>query len=269
MRLAELALAYGVVGLGCALVLAVGRARARASIADVALLACLWPLYGPFVLSQAWGDAAGLTDREVAFLAALRRARGTPLARLLPDEHSVRRLGERVRVAAGKVREIDSLLARPEFGERQALARQAELVRDGGSETTQSTLAIRLQNIRRLRRLRDRFARELEEIEELLHQLRTQVEVVRLAGVADDDAGELVLELVSRVEGLDRVLDDDPAGVGPLVLPSASGASRSDVSYSASTEPAVATDSGGEPARSGSPPSPGQAGGPPRATIPL
>ena len=234
MRLTELALLYGAVGVGCAVVLAVRRHHARATWSDVALLACLWPLYGPFVLRQAWGDGSELTDREVAFLAALRGARATPLAPLLPDELSVRRLGERVRIAAAKVREIDLLLGRPEFGERQALARQAELARTGASETAQSTVAIRLQNIRRLRRLRDRFARELEEIEELLHQLRTQVEVVRLVGVADDDTSDLVVELVSRVEGLDRLLDDEPAGPGPSGAPSAAGASLSDVRYSAS-----------------------------------
>jgi hypothetical protein len=35
---------------------------------------------------------------------------------------------------------------------------------------------------------------------------------VRIAGVADDETRDLVQELVSRVEGLDRMLDDDPHG---------------------------------------------------------
>jgi hypothetical protein len=58
--------------------------------------------------------------------------------------------------------------------------------------------------------MRDRFARELDEVGELLDQLITQAELVRLAGSADASAAELVREIVSRVEGLDQMLDDDP-----------------------------------------------------------
>jgi hypothetical protein len=112
-------------------------------------------------------------------------------------------------VAADKVREIDGLLERPEFDEGRASARVLELEREGSSSAL-GTAKSRVQNIRRLRHLRDRFARELVDVEELLAQLTTQAEVVRLAGVPDSETRDLVQEILSRVEGLDSLLDDGP-----------------------------------------------------------
>lgn len=210
MRLLELGILYGLIGLGCAVVLWVRRADTGGGVVDALLLAGFWPIYGPFLLARLHGDDDDPKGSEVAFVAALRRARGTPLAALLPDERTVRALGRRLRVAAGKVKEIDEILAQPEFQERDAIARQRELEKRGASEYATSTASIRIQNIRRLRGLRNRFARELDEVEELLSQLRTQAEVVRLAGAPDAGMRDLIQELVSRVEGLDRMLDDDP-----------------------------------------------------------
>jgi len=210
MKLLDLGILYGLIGVGCAVVLLLRRNEIGGSWLDAALLAGFWPVYGPFLLAKIQGTDEGPEGSEVAFLTALRRARGTPLAALLPDQQTVLALARRLRVAAGKVQEIDAILARPEFRERQALVRQRELRDRGASECALSTASIRIQNIRRLRALRDRFARELDEVEELLSQLRTQAEVVRLAGVPDDETRDLVQELVSRVEGLDRMLDDDP-----------------------------------------------------------
>jgi hypothetical protein len=210
MRLAELGALYLLCGLGCAALAALRPAKPWTRACDGLLMTLLWPLYGPFFLSREAGSEPEGAESEIAFLAALRRAAGTPLASLLPDPATARALARRLRVASGKVDEIDALLSRQEFDEREAVARQGELRQRGASECAQSTVAIRVQNIRRLRSLRDRFARELDEVRELLVQLTTQAEVVRLAGAPDPDARELVQELVSRVEGLDRMLDDDP-----------------------------------------------------------
>jgi hypothetical protein len=223
MRLGELAVIYLVVGLGCAVAALVHRRAAAAAagsgdargsapgrVADALLLATLWPLYGPFLLLKLQGrDHAG-TGADAAFVVALRRARGTPLGALLPDEGTVVALGQRLRVAADKIVEIDGLLRRPEFSEAATVARLEELKRRDATECALAAAGIRLQNIRRLRAMRDRFGRELDEVGELLEQLATQAELVRLAGAADASSAELVRELVSRVEGLDQMLDDDP-----------------------------------------------------------
>ncbi|ACY12910.1 hypothetical protein [Haliangium ochraceum] len=222
--------------------------RAATRAIDAALLGLLWPLYGPLLLLRERDgeggahveDSAVPDTSEVTFLSALRRARHTPLGAVLPDEATAQALARRLRVAAAKVREIDALLAQPAFDE-EAAARRLRTLREredqrrgasaaaGGTADpapsaplSLSTAALRLQNIRRLRALRHRFASELDDVGELLIQLTTQAEVLRLAGPAspsagaagapwgDEDAGELVRELVSRVEGLDEMLDDDP-----------------------------------------------------------
>jgi hypothetical protein len=168
----------------------------------------------------------GPAAREVAFLSALRRARQTPLGAVLPDEATARALAQRLRVAAAKVAEIDGLLAQPVFDEEDVRRRLDDLTARAASDWAVSTARMRLQNIHRLRALRHRFAAELDEVGELLVQLTTQAEVLRLAGPAtpgsrpggaidafgdaSGDPAELVRELVSRVEGLDQMLDDGP-----------------------------------------------------------
>lgn len=216
MKLTELSVLYGLVGMGCALVVLLRPAEQRGRLVDAVLLLGLWPLYGPFVVARWQGRDEGVTGREAAFLAALRRAGGTPLAALLPDQDTVLALGRRLRVAAGKVVEIDALLGQPGFSESNALERRRQLEQRGATTCALSTATMRIQNIRRLRQLRDRFARELDEVGELLQQLHTQAEVVRFAGTPDAGTRELVDELVSRVEGLDRMLDDDPDPLWPI-----------------------------------------------------
>lgn len=216
MRLAELLTLYLLIGVGAAIVVALRSPSPRARWVDSALLVPFWPLYGPFVLSQRPPPTADAG--EVGFLVALRRAAGTPLSALLPDEQTARALARRLRVASDKLAEIEALLQRPEFDEQRAVNRRHELVTSGASASALATAQSRLQNIQRLRRLRDRFARELLELQELLAQLTTQAEVVRLAGVPDSEAEDLVREIVCRVEGLDGLLDDgdrigDPARV--------------------------------------------------------
>ncbi len=201
MKLAELAALYLLLGLGSAAVVALRPADPAKRWLDATLMVAFWPLCMPLLLSAAPGHDSVKTRSEISFLLALRRAAGTPLAALLPDEASARALGRRLRVAAGKLAEIEELLRRPEFDEEDASRRQH---------------GARLQNIRRLKRLRDRFERELLELEELLAQLTTQAEVVRLAGASDSQTRDLVREIVSRVEGLDAVLDEEPERLDTL-----------------------------------------------------
>ncbi len=202
---------YLLVGCACA-VLAVTRGG-LANLADGALLLLFWPLYGPFFLMHRQASEDLPVDKEAAFLAAIRRASGTPLGRLLPDGTTARALARRLRTAARKVRELDALLRRPDFSEAQAAARLAELEQMRSSPATLASAGMRLHNIRRLRALRDRFARELDEVGELVAQLTAQAEVLRLDHGHDASGEELVAELLSRVEGLDQIIDDGGSAV--------------------------------------------------------
>lgn len=206
MNLPALAVLYVIVGTGCVVARLSRGTRPRYRISDSILLLSLWPLFGPFLLMHGRPDAS---EREVEFLFALRRVGDTPLGAALPDAEARAALGARLRVAGVKVREIDRILARPEFDEPHARSRLQAMRERAASETALATASMRVQNIHRLRALRNRFANELDEISELLMQLSTQAEVVRLAGSADCSSRELVQELVMRVEALDSMLDDD------------------------------------------------------------
>jgi hypothetical protein len=177
---------YLLAGLACAVaVSASGRGQDRG---DLAMLVLLWPLYGPFVLALGGGHRLR-AERDLR--RALRRLAGTPFARLLPDRTALRALSRSVRAAAARVREIDAVIATVE-------------ARSGNPALAQ------------LQAARARFAGHLDEVDALLARLLTQVEVLRLGGVADGPGEELVGELVTRVEALGEMLEDGqrPAALG-------------------------------------------------------
>jgi hypothetical protein len=178
---------YLLAGLACAVaVSASGRGQDRG---DLVMLVLLWPLYGPFVL--ALGGSGHRLRAERDLRRALRRMAGTPFARLLPDRTALRALSRSVRAAAARVREIDAVIATVQ-------------ARSGNPALAQ------------LQAARARFAGHLDEVDALLARLLTQVEVLRLGGVADVPGEELVGELVTRVEALGEMLEDGqrPAALG-------------------------------------------------------
>jgi hypothetical protein len=182
MDLVDLALLYGVVGAGCAVV-----ALACRRPVDALLLLPLWPLYGPFALTRSPAPPA------------------SPLRVLLPEPSMIEALERRVAEGGRRVAEIAATLDRPEFSERDAAARVAEL--EAGAPSAAHARS-RLDNIRRLAALRRSFELELEEASELLAQLTTQAEVVRLVG-AQPGTRELVTDIAARVEGLDHMLAEE------------------------------------------------------------
>jgi hypothetical protein len=207
---------YALTGAACAL----AAARHRASPADLVLLALLWPLYGPFLLAagQAPHGIDGLgAARERDLERALRQVAGTPLARLLPDRSAVRALGQALRAAALRVREIDQLLARPEMSSEATRAQLQALEEASGSAEARAALSLRAQSIRQLEGMRERFGRRLAEVDALLAQLLTQVEVLRLGGASEAPGEELVGELLGRVEALGEMLEDGQRATAPAV----------------------------------------------------
>jgi hypothetical protein len=211
MSLSALATLYALVGVGAAMTRLWSRIQPRSRRGDALLLLCLWPLFGPFCLVRLQGGTGQReTEREVALLLALQRARDTPLGPLLPDAETAKELCIKLRLRARKIDEIDAISSRPEFDEQDALARLAALRARGASESATATAALRVQNIRRLGALRDRFAGQLDEIGELILQLSTQAEVTRLAGAMDSSGAHLVAELLARFDELDSAFYDTP-----------------------------------------------------------
>lgn len=196
--------------------------RGRQDWGELVFAFAVWPLWLPLWLGArpaAAIDASSpkpLQDAHPAtssLLTALARVQGSPLAPLLPDAESVRRLASKLTAASTQIEELDEVLARPTFDLPAALARRDELANEGSAASAEAltSAAIRVQNIERLRDLRARFLAEVEEIDELLSQLVIQVEVVRFVGAAEDGSRDLLRELLARVEGLGQMLDDRPA----------------------------------------------------------
>ena len=190
---------------GVAATIAVAAARRRVGLAatrDLPLVMLLWPLCAPMALNPAAPE--GPQDRESTLLAALRRVQGTPLAALLPERGVVKVLCRNLRQSSARLAEIDAVLRRPEMAEEPALDRLAT-VEEG---ERRSAALLRLQGIRRLRSTREQVARRLREIDDLLDQLAAQAQIVRFLGNGDAPGGDLVRELVTRVEALGQLLDD-------------------------------------------------------------
>ncbi|MCW5806788.1 MAG: hypothetical protein KIT31_30795 [Deltaproteobacteria bacterium] len=87
-----------------------------------------------------------------------------------------------------------------------------------------------MRTLGQLRQLRERYRSELEEVHELIAQLVAQAELLRLQPAVAHASGELVRELVARVEGLgdlfayqEQLGTDDWAKPGSSAQLSASG----------------------------------------------
>ncbi len=216
-------------GVGVVCVVAARHAAAaggRRDWGELVFAFAVWPLWLPLWLGArpAAAAEAGAPARlphvhpaTSSLLTALARVQGSPLAPLLPDRESVRRLAAKLTEASTRIEELDEVLARPTFDLPAALARNDELAHEGSAASAEAraSAALRVQNIERLRDLRARFVAEVDEIDELLSQLVIQVEVVRFVGAAqtgrDDGLRDLLAELLARVEGLGQMLDDRPA----------------------------------------------------------
>src|SRR5262245_703934 len=189
-------LGIGYLAIGAAITLVVTAVKRRLSAADAVLLVGLWPMYAPLAIARSDGDA-----RETELLAAIARAKASPLAGVLPDAESVRVLGARLREASARLRELDEVLARPDFDPAAAELRAAELTARGATAAA-ATAELRVRTLGQLRALRERYRSELDEVGELIAQLVAQAELVRLQPAIAESSGEVGRELVARVEGL-------------------------------------------------------------------
>jgi transposase len=125
----------------------------------------------------------------------------SPLAGVLPDVESARILGGRLREAGARLVDLDEVLARPDFDPATVSVRATELSARGATAAA-ATAQLRVRTLGQLHALRERYRSEIDEVGELIAQLVTQAELVRLQPAIAHASGELVRELVARVEGL-------------------------------------------------------------------
>jgi hypothetical protein len=196
MSLGMLGLGYVAIGVaiaGGALVL-----RRRISAADLVFLVVLWPLAAPLIFA---GHRDEPDPGAAELVAALARAAASPLASVLPDAETARVLASRLREAGNRLADLEQVLARPDFDEAEA-ARRADDLAARGASSAAATAQLRVRTLAQLRSLRVRYRGELDEVRELIAQLVAQAELVRLQPSIAHASGELVRELVTRVEGL-------------------------------------------------------------------
>ena len=198
MTLGTIGLVY--LGIGAVLALVIGLVRRLPTVTDAVLVVTLWPLWAPLALAHGT-DATAEDPHERELLRALARAQSSPLAAVLPDAESVRVLATRLREASVRLGELEAVLARPDF-EAEAVDRRVRELEARGARAAAATAKLRVRTLGQLRTLRARYRAELDEVHELIAQVVTQAELLRL-GDRRHDAGELVRELVSRIEGLD------------------------------------------------------------------
>jgi hypothetical protein len=191
-------LGAGYLAIGAVLALAIAGIKRRMSFGDALWIVGLWPLYAPMSLVRA---DTGEGHRETELVAALARAKSSPLAGVLPDAESVRILGGRLREAGARLVDLDEVLARPDF-DPQRVEQRADELSARGATAAAATARLRVRTLGQLHALRERYRRELDEVGELIAQLVAQAELVRLQPAIAHTSGELVRELVARVEGL-------------------------------------------------------------------
>ena len=195
-------LGIGYVGVGAVIAIAMMAILGRQRVTDVLLLITLWPLWAPLMIAQ----RHELGDNERELLSALSRAQSSPLSQVLPDTETARVLAARLREASERLDDLDRVLERPDFDPAVVEIRARELAARGATAAA-ATAQLRVRTLGQLRNLRERYRRELDEVHELVAQLVTQAELVRLQPSIAQSSGELVRELVSRVEGLDDLFD--------------------------------------------------------------
>jgi hypothetical protein len=188
--------------------MAVAVTRGIPPLGDTVMLVVMWPVWGPLVVVR-----ADLDRREQDLVNALARAQSSPLAAMLPYADSVRLLGARLREASQRLVDLDTLLARPDFDPAIVEARAKDLAARGALAAA-ATAELRVRTLGQLRLLRERYRTELDEVHELIAQLVTQAELVRLQPAIAHTSGELVRELVARVEGLGELFLEYDTTIG-------------------------------------------------------
>jgi hypothetical protein len=199
------AIGIGYVALGGVLALVLALSRRSLTTTEGLLILAMWPLFAPLALSRSADD-----PREAELVRALARAQASPLAAVLPDAETARVLASRLREASARLADLDGVLARADFDPLAAERRVSELAARGAASAA-ATAQLRVRTLGQLRTLRERYRSELDEVGELIAQLVTQAELVRLQPAIVQASGELVRELVARVEGLGELFSDHAA----------------------------------------------------------
>jgi hypothetical protein len=222
MRLIDLGVLYGGIGIACAVVLyRRSPERDREALAAALAAVPLWPIWAPI----AWtarpepnlvsGTSADRVERiRSALDEAVELVRGSPLERVL-GRGSARAIMDEAERLSARNDELVGLLARDEFDVAAAMRRLEALEGAQASPRVVSSARLHLENVRRLHHLARGEARALDELAALVVALRTELMVVKLSGSSVDGVDDIVRDLSAHIEGLRQATEEaaNPPGV--------------------------------------------------------
>lgn len=238
MAVTETILFYLLIGAGVAGAILLSEERVgnreRSFRAATALL--FWPLYLPLLLSnqnslqddssplavtaadeqQASDDITVAIEQVESELDAALGSLDGWAENVLSDEHdSFAALRAAWHLQAGRIRELDRLLDRPEFspietqGEHAAASGDDPVGISSGSspanDRCRRSERARQQNIERLRTLRERMHEDLLGTLSTVRELTTRIHLAKFSGAPPSRAEELVAQIAAAVEGLSEV----------------------------------------------------------------
>ncbi len=163
-----------------------------------------WPFYLPILLARPAGVAVASEDGLEQTIAVVERELDAALASLdgwmeeLPEEQGQRidELRAAWKAQHERIREMDRLLARPEYAPSAA-----ESSAEAGSRVRQS-LAARNHNLERLRQIRQRAEADLLASLASVRELASRIHLARFTDAPAPRVQELLAEIATAVETL-------------------------------------------------------------------
>ena len=226
---------YGLVGIATSVAVALnGSARNRFDRVFQTLSATVfWPMFLPFLLRPPEANALAresdskppvvhdalaqsIDHVEAELNAALKSLDGWAEHLLSHEQDRFAELKSAWRQQAARVRELDDLLARPEFAAEELTLSElttSELAVDASERTTglpdlrrvsRSTRG-RTENIARLKQIRHQLQSDLTSTLAWVRELVTMIHLAKFTGAPATRAEELVTQIAAAVEGLSEV----------------------------------------------------------------
>jgi hypothetical protein len=206
-----------------------------------ALHTVLWPFFAPILLGRSLQmdphperrpalNALGESSRvqqdprvqqaEQRLLDALAGLDGVAEDVLGSEMSRVRDLAGSLAAMAGRMSEMDELLATDEFDEEraqlalEAICGQEDLqdVQHGAADrrARRDSVGARLRNIRRLKQMRQALSADLERAILKIEEISSQIRLLRFADRPEHEVSELIQDFAATVEGLSEGLLSNP-----------------------------------------------------------
>jgi hypothetical protein len=190
----------------------------------VATAVLFWPLYLPALLSSArMGTgrssdvapgredelAAAISQVDAELAAALDGLDGWAEEVLIREKVRLRDLSAAWLAQARRIREMDRVLAQPEYAEEHITELPLKTQTSTVGDRLQSCRQARHENVERLRRLRQRAHDDLMGSLAWVRELVSMIHLAKFSGAPAARAEELVAQIAAAVEGLSEVTWQD------------------------------------------------------------